>query len=55
MEEEGVHVAHGGGAERCIRGTGWGNKRERDKLGDLGVDGKMILKCIFKKWSWIMD
>jgi hypothetical protein len=27
----------------------WGNLRERGHLKDLGVDGRMILKRIFKK------
>jgi hypothetical protein len=26
------------------------NMRERDHLADLSVDGRIILKSIFKKW-----
>jgi len=26
----------------------WGDLRERDHLEDLSVDGRKILKCIFK-------
>jgi hypothetical protein len=29
----------------------WGNLRERDQLEDLGVDGRIIWNCIFKKWD----
>jgi hypothetical protein len=29
----------------------WGNLRERDHLGDPGVDGSIILRRIFKKWN----
>jgi hypothetical protein len=28
-----------------------GNIRERDRLEDLGLDGKIILKCIFNNWD----
>jgi hypothetical protein len=28
-----------------------GNLRERDHVEDLGVDGRDILKCVFKKWD----
>ena len=27
----------------------WGNLRERDHLGDPGVDGRVILRWIFRK------
>jgi hypothetical protein len=27
----------------------WENTKERDKLPNLGVDGRIILKCLLKK------
>jgi len=31
-------------------GIWWGNLRERDHLGDTGVDERIMLRWIFKKW-----
>jgi len=41
----------GGGERRGEAYTGfwWGNLRERDHLGDPGVDGRIILRWIFRK------
>jgi hypothetical protein len=37
------------------RGFGRGDLRERDHLENLGIDGRITLICILKKWDWIMD
>jgi len=38
-----------GGEERYIQVVGRGNLRERDHWGDQSVDGRMILRWIFRK------
>jgi hypothetical protein len=43
-------VACMGKGEVCT-GFWWGNLRERDRWGDRGVDGRIILGWIFKKWD----
>jgi len=40
-----------GGEERGIQGFGGGNLRKRDHLGDPDVDGRIILRRIFRKWD----
>jgi hypothetical protein len=37
-----------GKGEVCT-GFCWGNLRERDRWGDPGVDGRIILRWMFKK------
>jgi len=36
-------------------GFWWGNLREKDHLEDSGVDCRIILKWIFRKWDGGMD
>ena len=38
-------------AERRVQVFWWGNLRERDHLGDPDVDGRMILRWIFRNWG----
>jgi hypothetical protein len=33
----------------------WGNLRERDQWGDPDVDGRIILRWIFRKWGGCGD
>jgi hypothetical protein len=47
-------VAHMGKTE-VHTGFCWGDLREGDQLGDPGVDGRIILKWIFKKWDGGMN
>ena len=41
--------AYGGEERRVV--FWWENLRERDHFGDPGVDGRIILRWIFRKWD----
>jgi len=45
-----VHVARMG-EERGFIGSWWGNRKEGDHWGDLGVDGWIILGRISRRWD----
>jgi hypothetical protein len=38
------------GRGEAYTGFWWGNLSERDHLGDAGVDGRIILRCTFRKY-----
>jgi len=38
------------GEGRGVYNVWWGNLRERDHLGDPGVDGRIIIRSIFGRW-----
>ena len=42
-------VKHVWGRGEVYRGFWWGNLREKDHLGDPDVDGRIILRRIFRK------
>ena len=44
------HVARTG-ERRSVYRVWWGNLRKRDHLEDPGIDGKIILRWIFRKWD----
>jgi hypothetical protein len=51
--EDGACSMYGG---VVCTGVGWGHLRERDYLEDTGLDGRIILRRIFRKWGgmdWI--
>jgi hypothetical protein len=56
MREIGRTRSAYGSGERCVQGFGGINLRERDHRGDPGVDERIILSWIFRKWtglSWL--
>jgi hypothetical protein len=41
----------GSGRGEACTGFWWGNLKKRDHCGDQGVDGRIILRLIFRKWD----
>jgi len=46
----GACSAYGGRGEMYTE-IWWGNLRERDHWGDPDVDGRIILRRVFRKWD----
>jgi hypothetical protein len=49
-------MQHVWGRGEVYTGFQWGNLRERDHFEGTGVDGKIILRWVFRKWderAWI--
>jgi hypothetical protein len=46
----GACSAYGGG-ERRVQGVWWGNLREREHSVHPDVDGRIILRRIFRQWD----
>jgi hypothetical protein len=45
------HVTCIGRTEEVLTVFWWENLRERDLLGDLGFDGRILLRWIYRKWD----
>jgi hypothetical protein len=43
------------GVSEAFAGFLWGNLRERDHWGDPGIDGRVILRRIFRMWGCGLD
>jgi len=48
------HVARMGEEKGCT-GSCWGNRREGDHWGDLGVDGWIMLRWLSRRWDVVCE
>jgi hypothetical protein len=39
------------GRGEMYTGFWWGNMKKRDHLEELGINGRILLRWIFKKWE----
>jgi len=44
-----------GGRKEIYTEFWWGNLRERERMDDPSVDGRIILRSIFRNWVGSMD
>ena len=51
IEEMGGACSAWEGRGEAYTGFWWGNLKERDQLGDPDIDGRIILRRIFRKWN----
>jgi hypothetical protein len=47
-------IQHVWGRVEVYTGLWWGNLKERDHLEDVGIDWRIILKWIFRKWEGVV-
>jgi len=51
-EMDGACSTYGGGGREDVYAGFWGgNLREKDHWEDPDIDGRIILRCIFRKWA----
>jgi hypothetical protein len=54
IENEMGGVFSAQGEERCIQGIGGETSVKETTCGDPGVDGRIILRWIFRKWGVVL-
>jgi hypothetical protein len=52
--EMGGGCGGGGGRGEACTGFWWGNLRKRDHLEDPGLDGRIIIRWIFREWDVVV-